>query len=139
LYIWSGAGFIPHAIIQGEENMIRNLVASVIMLFLPLTSVSAQTVTSPSQTTIPNPLRGAQPTPAAQPKAAQPAAAANTSAAEPTKPKRERSAKQKQGDNDMKACGETWRAEKDALKAKGQTWRTYLKECRGQKKAARGA
>jgi hypothetical protein len=126
--------------IQGEEDMIRNLVASVILLFLPFTAANAQTASPTPQTTIPNPLRTA---PAAQPKAAQPAAvtpAANTSAtSEPAKPKRERSAKQKQGDNDMKACGETWRAEKDALKAKGQTWRTYLKECRGQKKAARGA
>jgi hypothetical protein len=57
----------------------------------------------------------------------------------PDKPKRERSAKQKQSDEDMKSCGTTWREEKDALKTKGETWRSYLKTCRAQLKTSRGA
>jgi hypothetical protein len=55
------------------------------------------------------------------------------------KPKRERSAKQKQSDQDMKTCGSSWSNDKDALKAKGETWRSYLKTCRAQLKSTRGA
>jgi hypothetical protein len=89
-----------------------------------------------AQNTVPNPLR---PKPAEQraaepPKAETPQAKAEEKAA---KPARERSAKQRQGDEDMRACGASWRAEKDALKAKGTTWRSYLKECRAAKKAGR--
>jgi hypothetical protein len=93
--------------------------------------------TAAAQSSIPNPLRpsAAQPaTPA--PEAARPAAG-DTKAATP-KPKRERSAKQKQSDDDMRACGASWRADKDQLKAKGETWRSYLKTCRTARKASRG-
>jgi hypothetical protein len=55
--------------------------------------------------------------------------------AEATKPRRERSAKQKQNDEMMRACGTEWRAEKAALQAKGETWRSFLKDCRAKKKS----
>jgi hypothetical protein len=67
------------------------------------------------------------------------AATSPAQAAEPAKPKRERSAKQKQGDEDMRTCGTSWRADKEGLKAKGETWRSYLKTCRAQLKTSRGA
>jgi hypothetical protein len=89
-----------------------------------------------AQSTVPNPLR---PKPAetqrAEPAKDKPSDVAATD--KPAKPKRERSAKQKQGDDDMRACGASWRAEKATLTANGTTWRGYLKECRAQKKAAR--
>jgi ParB-like chromosome segregation protein Spo0J len=53
----------------------------------------------------------------------------------PAKPARERSAKQKQNDEMMRACGAEWRAEKAALRAKGETWRSFLKDCRARKKS----
>jgi hypothetical protein len=53
------------------------------------------------------------------------------------KPKRERSAKLKQNDDDMRACGANWRAEKETLSTKGTTWRSFLKDCRAAKKAGR--
>jgi hypothetical protein len=55
--------------------------------------------------------------------------------AESAKPSRERSAKQKQNDEMMRACGSEWRAEKAALQAKGETWRSFLSTCRAKKKA----
>lgn len=105
--------------------------------------------------TVPNPLR-----PSAQPKAqaAAPAedaapvrrtrtrapkaqeaekASADTGAAQ--KPKRARSAKQLQNDEDMRACGADWRANKGTLQGEGKTWRSFLGECRGKRKLARGA
>jgi hypothetical protein len=54
---------------------------------------------------------------------------------QPAKPRRERSAAQKQNDDMMRACGQEWRAEKAALQAKGETWRSFLKDCRSKKKA----
>ena len=122
--------------------MMRIFALAAIALVMPITTAAAQTIAPTAQPSIANPLRPAQPAfvaPAqtAQQKVTQPVA--TQPGAEPAKPKRERSAKQKQGDDDMRACGASWRADKDALKAKGQTWRTYLKECRGQKKTARGA
>jgi hypothetical protein len=122
--------------------MNRTLLASAIALLIPLTSAIAQTTAPALQPSIPNPLRTTQPPPSVQAQSTQPKAtpsiATTPSTTEPAKPKRERSAKQKQSDDDMRACGESWRGDKDALKAKGQTWRTYLKECRGLKKTARG-
>jgi hypothetical protein len=67
------------------------------------------------------------------------AAASPAEATQPAKPKRERSAKQKQSDEDMRSCGTSWRADKEGLKAKGETWRSYLKTCRAQLKTSRGA
>ncbi len=55
------------------------------------------------------------------------------------KPKRERSAKQKENDEIMRACGASWRADKEALQGKGQTWRAYLKECRAKRKGEQKA
>ncbi|MGL4240447.1 MAG: hypothetical protein ACRCTI_04970 [Beijerinckiaceae bacterium] len=51
------------------------------------------------------------------------------------KPRRERSAKQRQNDDIMRSCGAEWRAEKASLQAKGETWRSFLKDCRAKKKA----
>ncbi len=93
-----------------------------------------------SQNTVPNPLRGqpAQQRQPEQPKVeAQLAKPEEKAAPAATKPPRERSAKQRQNDDDMRACGASWRAEKDSLKAKGTTWRAYLKDCRAAKKAVR--
>ena len=122
--------------------MMKVLAAGAVAFLLhsiPAVAPALAQATAP-QPSIPNPLRATQSAPQAQPKAALPTAAApSPSAVEPAKPKRERSAKQKQGDDDMRACGASWKTDKDALKAKGLTWRTYLKECRGQKKTARGA
>ncbi len=92
-----------------------------------------------AQNTVPNPLRGSAqdrtPTDTPAPGAA---AKADTKAAAATgKPPRERSAKQRQNDDDMRACGASWRAEKDSLAAKGTTWRAYLKDCRATKKMGR--
>lgn len=82
-----------------------------------------------AQSSVPNPLRGkpAEEKPAARPKAEDKAEA-------PAKPRRERSEKQRENDEIMRACGARWRAEKAALQAKGETWRSYLKECRAKKK-----
>jgi hypothetical protein len=89
-----------------------------------------------AQSGIPNPLRPASTEKAeASPAPAQTQVQAN---AEKPKPKRERSAKQKQSDDDMRACGARWKADKTALAAKGETWRSYLKTCRAERKAARG-
>jgi hypothetical protein len=93
-----------------------------------------------SQSAIPNPLRAApaDEKPADRPRVAQrakPDEKAETSA----KPKRERSAKQKENDEMMRACGSSWRAEKAALQAKGETWRSFLKECRAKKKSEQKA
>jgi hypothetical protein len=96
-----------------------------------------------AQNTVPNPLRGK---PAEKTQAETPAIAAEAKTdakadakadAKPAKPPRERSAKQRQSDDDMRACGASWRAEKDTLKANGATWRSYLKDCRAAKKAGR--
>jgi hypothetical protein len=90
--------------------------------------------TALAQTTTPNPLHKQ-----AVPKQTTEVAA---TAAEPpasAKPKRERSTKQLQSDQDMRTCGTNWRDGKDALKAKGETWRSYLKTCRAQLKTTRGA
>ncbi len=93
-----------------------------------------------AQSAIPNPLRPAPAAPNATTReiAPAPAQTAVQANAEKPKPKRERSAKQKQGDDDMRACGANWKANKPALTAKGETWRSYLKTCRGERKAARG-
>lgn len=122
--------------------MMKILIAGAVAFLLHSIPVTAWAQVAAPQPSIPNPLRTTQPTPQAQPKTTQPtgaAAAPSPATADSAKPKRERSAKQKQGDDDMRACGASWKADKDALKAKGLTWRTYLKECRGQKKTARGA
>ncbi|MGL4637719.1 MAG: hypothetical protein ACRCWF_17175 [Beijerinckiaceae bacterium] len=87
-----------------------------------------------AQGTVPNPLRP-QPSAPAQTAPAQTDVKTKQEAA---KPKRERSAKQKQSDEDMRTCGASWRADKPALTAKGETWRNYLKDCRGKLKAGRG-
>jgi hypothetical protein len=88
-----------------------------------------------AQNTVPNPLRGK---PAEKTQSETPAATAEAKTdAKPAKPPRERSAKQRQNDDDMRACGASWRAEKEALAAKGTTWRAYLKDCRAAKKAGR--
>jgi hypothetical protein len=73
-----------------------------------------------AQNTVPNPLRGKP---------------AEEKTEAPAKPKRERSAKQKENDDIMRACGASWRAEKASLQAKGETWRNYLKDCRAKRKA----
>ena len=87
-----------------------------------------------AQTSVPNPLRGkpAQEKTAADKPADSKAEAAKPDA--PAKPARERSAKQKENDEIMRACGATWRAEKAALQAKGETWRNFLKDCRNKRK-----
>ncbi len=106
-------------------------------------------VVAAAQTAIPNPLRGqpaqkieekAAPAPDAKP------APRSRSAAKPegetksdAKPKRERSAKQKENDEIMRACGASWRADKEALQAKGTTWRVYLKDCRAKRKGEQRA
>lgn len=77
-----------------------------------------------AQNTVPNPLRGKP---------------AEEKSEAPAKPKRERSAKQKENDEIMRACGASWRAEKASLQAKGETWRGYLKDCRAKRKAERKA
>jgi hypothetical protein len=88
-----------------------------------------------AQSSIPNPLR---PTATAKPElTTAPVQTTVQANAEKPKPKRERSAKQKQSDDDMRACGANWKADKTALTAKGETWRSYLKTCRGERKAAR--
>jgi hypothetical protein len=94
--------------------------------------------TSPllAQNTVPNPLRpSTEPEQRARPPAADRTAEPERKA-EAQKPKRtrERSAKQKQNDDMMRACGTEWRAEKAALQAKGETWRSFLKDCRAKKK-----
>ncbi len=88
-----------------------------------------------AQGTLANPLRPR----ATEPKPPETAKAApeKSGGATAEKPKRERSAKQKQNDEDMRACGASWRADKEALTAKGTTWRNYLKDCRAAKKAGR--
>jgi hypothetical protein len=106
------------------------------------------------QATIPNPLRpSVQPRQQASPapetsdgkirpvrtrraKAGESAADSGEPAA---KPKRQRSAKQLQNDEDMRSCGADWRAKKGELQAQGQTWRTFLPGCRARLKTARGA
>jgi opacity protein-like surface antigen len=110
--------------------MKRPIILASLAVFLMASSASAQTA-------VPNPLRAAPERNAETPKTG--VAAAGTVQPDTTKPKRERSAKQKQGDEDMRSCGASWRNDKDALKAKGETWRTYLKSCRAQLKSSRGA
>jgi len=89
-----------------------------------------------AQTSVPNPLRGG----AAEGRAAEeraprtPRAKPAEKAEAPAKPARERSAKQKENDDMMRACGASWRADKVALQAKGETWRSYLKDCRAKLK-----
>ncbi len=39
----------------------------------------------------------------------------------------------------MRACGASWRADKEALQAKGTTWRVYLKDCRAKRKGEQRA
>jgi hypothetical protein len=108
--------------------------------YLVLGSIAAFIATSPAiaQNSIPNPLRPAP----AERRATEPAApTAQTNrqddATAPAKPRRERSAKQRQNDDDMRACGASWRADKASHTAKGLTWRSYLKDCRAAKKAGR--
>ncbi len=79
------------------------------------------------QQTVPNPLR---PRATEAPRAAP----AQEKPDETARPRRERSAKQKQNDEMMRACGAEWRAEKAALQAKGETWRGFLKDCRARKR-----
>lgn len=101
--------------------------------------LSMVTSSAMAQTNVPNPLRGkpaqekVAPDKPAEPKAeaARPDAAA--------RPKRERSLKQKENDEIMRACGATWRAEKAALQAKGETWRSFLKDCRAKRKGEQKA
>lgn len=99
-------------------------------LALAALAMAAFLTPAQAQGTVPNPLRAGD---------AEQVAEAKTKAdeAKPAKPKRERSAKQKLSDDDMRACGARWRADKDALKAKGSTWRAYLKDCRASRKADR--
>jgi hypothetical protein len=106
--------------------MIRHLVLACFATLLATAPVIAQNA-------VPNPLRPA-PT---ERRAAEPAQAAKPDEATPAKPRRERSAKQRQNDDDMRACGASWRADKASHTAKGLTWRSYLKDCRAAKKAGR--
>jgi hypothetical protein len=98
-----------------------------------------------AQTSVPNPLRPAptQPKPAEQPKAEAAKPESNRAKPEaketPAKPARERSARQKENDEIMRACGASWREEKVALQSKGETWRNYLKDCRARKKTEQKA
>ena len=111
------------------KSLLGAIVVSIFAFLLQL-ALPAQ-----AQSSLPNPLRAA---PAAKP--AQPAPAASDAVKSPeAKPKRERSAKQKQGDDDMRACGASWRQDKAQLATKGETWRNYLKTCRAERKTARGA
>jgi hypothetical protein len=102
---------------------------------LLITAMAFSAVPVAAQGTVPNPLRtrATEQKPPETPKAE----AEKSQAARDAKPKRERSAKQKQNDDDMRACGASWRAEKETLAAKGTNWRSYLKDCRAAKKAGR--
>jgi hypothetical protein len=130
LYIQDGApGCEAHS---KRVTLMKRILAAGLTLAVTIFAFSP----AGAQNTVPNPLR---PKPAEQnaaetPKAETPKVKTEERAA---KPKRERSAKQRQGDDDMRACGASWREQKDALKAKGTTWRSYLKECRAAKKAGR--
>ena len=102
-------------------------------LFVTMTAFAAAPASA--QGTVPNPLRPK----ATEQKPPETARAEPGKSQEKTadKPKRERSAKQKQNDDDMRACGANWRAEKETLSTKGTTWRSFLKDCRAAKKAGR--
>ena len=110
--------------------MVRSIAAALLATMVGLAAGPAF-----AQGALPNPLRPK----AAEQKAAETAKAApeKSGGATAEKPKRERSAKQKQNDDDMRACGANWRADKETLSAKGETWRTFLKGCRAAKKAGR--
>ncbi len=115
------------------RNILMSAFAAGVLLLCSLPDARAETV--------PNPLRPKAEEsrrPAATPRAVEPRAAERKpaeSAGEAAKPKRERSAKQRENDEMMRACGATWRAEKAALQEKGETWRSFLKDCRAKKKA----
>jgi hypothetical protein len=115
----------------------------------PLRSQATEAATPTAQTEAPrsarrtsNRTQATTPSSAPQPQTATAQPSATPVVAEPAKdaakPKRERSARQLQSDEDMRACGTSWRTDKEQLKAKGETWRSYLKTCRTARKAARG-
>ncbi|MFM9973999.1 MAG: hypothetical protein ACKVON_05410 [Beijerinckiaceae bacterium] len=128
------------------RNLSRHIILPTILaITLAATGTLLAASTAFAQSAIPNPLRTPSERKAEPPKdqitaAPTPDAGKTDSAtSKPQKPKRERSAKQKQGDEDMRSCGTSWRNDKDTHKAKGETWRTYLKSCRAQLKSSRGA
>jgi hypothetical protein len=94
--------------------------------------LSALAAPALAEETVANPLRP-RTQESARPRAAE--AKPSEKPAVAAKPKRERSAKQKENDEMMRACGAEWRAEKASLQAKGETWRSFLKDCRAKKKA----
>jgi hypothetical protein len=126
---------ILYSSIVPDENKVEHLQGGNPMrLFLSILGISSVMISSVLAEPVQNPLHKTD----AQKKTIV-ATTSPTQAAEPAKPKRERSAKQKQSDDDMRSCGTSWRADKDGLKAKGETWRSYLKTCRAQLKTSRGA
>jgi hypothetical protein len=107
----------------------RRRTAAIATLVLAALALAAGPVLA--QQSVPNPLRP-KPEQAERAKPGEPRRAEPESGA--AKPTRERSAKQKENDEMMRACGTQWRAEKVSLQAKGETWRSFLKDCRARKK-----
>jgi hypothetical protein len=122
-------GFFRHAVNPRRRSMPR-----LVKLLLSLVVVGNFAVTGPAiaEEPVVNPLR---PKAGESRRAREPAAKPEEKPAEAAKPKRERSAKQKENDEMMKACGAEWRAEKVSLQAKGETWRSFLKDCRAKKRS----
>jgi hypothetical protein len=106
---------------------------SIIVAFATVLLVSGALAQGSGQ--VQNPLR-----PTAQPRAATqaPAAQAPAQTAPAERPRRERSEAQKRNDEDMRACGADWRANKASLQARGLTWITFSKDCRAKRRQQRG-
>jgi hypothetical protein len=121
-------------------------------LLISAAALLAASAAAAQQATIPNPLRPsaqtrqqAAPAPEAAEEKTRPTRTSRAKAPEAeageaaAKPKRQRSARQLQNDEDMRSCGADWRARKGELEGQGQTWRTFLSGCRARLKSARGA